>query len=320
MENDGRLGHIALFGGAGAIGHSLATALDARGVTYRTVGRNVETLRREFPRAQVAHADFLTGEGVAEASNGIETVYYIAGAPYTEFYKHPIMVRHALDGAQSAGVKRFVHIASVYSYGTPQTHPVAETHPHQANTRKGGFRLEQEQAVLERNSADFRTLVVHLPDFYGPHADQSYANVFMREALAGKTASWIGSPDAEREFIYVPDAADPLLRLAVRDDGYGRYWNLGGTVVKARDFIDRAFAALGKPTKYRTIPKFMLQGVGLFVPMMREVAEMYYLFDSSFVLDDSALQTFLGGYAKTPLPQGIEQTFVWMQADPPAQA
>ena len=57
----------------------------------------------------------------------------------------------------------------------------------------------------------------------------------------------------------------------------------------------------------------MLQIMGLGSPMMREVAEMYYLFDSSFVLDDGALQQRLGGYAKTPMRQGIATTLAWMQ-------
>jgi nucleoside-diphosphate-sugar epimerase len=307
---------IAVFGAAGAVGHALAGMLDESGVPYRVVGRNLDTLAREFPKAQAARADFLSGDGVAQAAQGVETIVYAAGAPYTEFDKHPIMVRHALDAAQSAGVKRFMHIAPVYSYGLPRTHPVAETHPLEPNTRKGRFRLEQENAVLERNAPEFRTVVVRMPDFYGPNADLSYANTFTREALAGKTPTWIGSLDAEREFFYVPDAADPLLRLAARDDLFGRYWNLGGTTVKARDFADRIFSALGKPAKYRSLPKFAAQGIGLFVPIVREVSEMYYLFDSSFVLDDSALQNALGGYQKTPITAGIERTVAWIRSHP----
>ena len=172
--------------------------------------------------------------------------------------------------------------------------------------------MEQEQAVLERHSPNFGTLVVHLPDFYGPNADLSYANAFMREAVDGKTASWIGPRDAQREFIYVPDAADPLLRLSEADDAYGRCWNLGGQSASARAFIEQVFAALGRSPKYRSIPKLMLQAAGTFNPLMREVAEMYYLFESGFVLDDSALQQRLGGYAKTPIPQGIAETIAWM--------
>jgi nucleoside-diphosphate-sugar epimerase len=304
---------VALFGASGAVGHALAPALDRRGSEYRAVGRDTARMQRDFPRAQIACADFLSGEGVESAAEGVDTLFYLAGAPYTDFYRHPIMTRNALDAAQRAGVKRFVQVASVYSYGRPLALPVPEGQPHVPNTRKGRYRLEQEQAVLGRHGGAFATMVVHLPDFYGPNAEFSYANVFMREALAGKTASFVGPLAAMREFLFVPDVADPLLRLSALDDAYGRRWNLGGQAIQARAFADAVFAAIGAPPKYRSISKFMLQIAGLFQPFMREVAEMYYLFDSGIVLDDTALQQRLGGYAKTPIADGLAKTIAWMR-------
>ncbi|HLI96865.1 MAG TPA: NAD-dependent epimerase/dehydratase family protein [Candidatus Baltobacteraceae bacterium] len=296
------LGSIALFGAGGAVGHALGEELSRRGVPYREVGRS-----------KAVHADFFTGEGVREAAQGIDTIFYLAGAPYTEFFKHPIMVRNALDAARAASVKRFVHVAPVYSYGSPRTHPVPETQPHAPQTRKGRFRLEQEQAVLEQHGDAMRTMVVHLPDFYGPHADLSYANAFMRDALSGKTATWIGPLDAQREFIFTGDIAQPLLALAAVDSAYGRCWNLGGVSIRARDFIDTVFTVLGTKPKYRAMPKAMLQAVGLFVPMLREVAEMYYLFSDGFVLDEGALQACIGPLAKTPIRDGVQRTIAWMR-------
>lgn len=293
---------IALFGAGGAVGHALATTFDRQNVAYREVGRT-----------KAVRADFFTGEGVREAADGIEVVYYLAGAPYTEFYKHPIMVRNALDAAQAAGVKRFVHIAPVYSYGPPIAAPVPETQPHKPNTRKGRFRLEQEQAVIERNSPSMQTIVVHLPDFYGPYADLSYANAFIHEAVSGKTASWMGPLEAQREFIFTGDIAAPLLSLADRADAYGRCWNLGGRSVRAGDFVHEVFAALGSEPEFRTVPKIALQAFGLINPLMREVAEMYYLFESNFVLDDSALRSKIGDYDKTTTQDAIRKTIDSMQ-------
>lgn len=311
-ENGNTLGRVALFGASGAIGHVLALELASRSVPHRVVGRTLTTLQREFPAADAATADFFTGDGVEKAAAGIDTIFYLAGAPYTEFYKHPVMVKNALAAAESAGVKRFVHVAPVYSYGPATVRPVPESHPHLPNTRKGRFRLEQEQAVLE-GAGTMRTIVVHLPDFYGPGAELSYANAFMREALAGKTASWIGPLAARREFVYVPDVPAPLLALASDDGAYGRCWNIGGTAIVARDFADAVFAAAGQPPKYRSIPKLALQVFGLFQPFMREVAEMYYLFDSDFVLDDSAVRARLGNVSKTPVRRGLEETVAWMR-------
>lgn len=296
-------GTIALFGAGGAVGTALAQTLDDAGIIYREVGRT-----------KAVRADFFTGEGVPEAAQGVDTIFYVAGAPYTEFFKHPAMVRHALDAAQAAGVKRFVGVLPVYGYGRARSTPVPETQPHEPDTRKGRFRLEQERAVLERHSDAMRTMVVHMPDFYGPHADLSYANVFMREAISGKTASWIGPLDAQREFIYTGDMGKPLLKLANDDGAYGRCWNMGGQTIRARDFVSGVFAALGRRPKYRTIYKPTLQLLGLFMPLMREVAEMYYLFDSGFVLDDSALRARIGAWEKTAMTEGIEKTIAWMRS------
>lgn len=118
------LGTVALFGAAGAVGHALAPELERRSISYRAVGRDTEKLARAFPGAQAFGADFLSGVGVAEAAAGVDTVFYLAGAPYTHFEQHPIMTRNAVEAAKAAGVKRFVHIAPVYSYGPAKTTPV----------------------------------------------------------------------------------------------------------------------------------------------------------------------------------------------------
>jgi nucleoside-diphosphate-sugar epimerase len=298
------LGTTALFGAGGAVGHALAEALQNQGIPYREVGRT-----------QAVRADFLSGEGVREAARGVDTIFYLAGAPYTQFSKHPIMVRNALDAASSAGVKCFVHVAPVYSYGPPRSLPVPETQPHAPNTRKGRFRLEQEQTVLERDGGAMRTMVVHMPDFYGPHAELGYANVFMREALAGKSASWIGPLDALREFIFTGDMAQPLLALAADENAYGRCWNLGGVSIRAREFAETVFSVLRMRPNYHSTPKAALQIVGLFVPFVREVAEMYYLFSDCFVLDDSALHAEIGPFPKTRIHEGIEWTLDWMRSE-----
>lgn len=61
-----KLGKIALFGAAGAVGHALAPLL-ARFGSYRVVGREIDKLRA-FPNADAVRADFLSGEGLDAAA------------------------------------------------------------------------------------------------------------------------------------------------------------------------------------------------------------------------------------------------------------
>lgn len=319
MDAVASLGKIAIFGAAGAVGHAIAPALEADGSAYRVVGRDLERLQREFPRAEAVTADFLKGTNVDEAAKGIDTVIYLAGAPYTNFEQHPIMASNALRAAREQGVQRFVHVAPVYSYGPATSLPVAESAPHRPSTRKGRFRLEQERLVLEADGNTLRTLVLHLPDFYGPYADNSLANYFINEAVAGKAATFIGRLNAPREFAFVPDAAAPLLRLASSAGSYGACWNLAGySTITGAEFAALVFKQLQRPPRVRVVSKAMLRIAGLFDPMMREFVEMYYLYSSGFVLDDSKIRKALGQVDKTPYAEGVRRTIESSSAKPTA--
>ena len=75
---------------------------------------------------------------------------------------------------------------------------VAETHPREPQTRKGMYRKEQEDLVLEAHSkGQLDGLIVRLPDFYGPGADNSLANPIFR-ARAGGQDGQLGRPRESR--------------------------------------------------------------------------------------------------------------------------
>ncbi len=307
--------NIAIFGAAGAIGHALAAALDRRGARYRTVGRNRERLQRAFPKSDAVSADLANPESAEWAAGSIDTIFYTVGVDYSHFELHPVLMRNTVQAAVRAGVERLVVVSSVYSYGAPQTATVAETHPREPHTRKGRFRKEQEDIAIEAHRAGkLRSLVVHLPDFYGPHADLSMANPIFDAALKGKTANWLGSTKLPHEFVYVPDAGPVLVELAAREDSYGERWNLGGAgTITGEQFITRVYEQAGRKPKWLAASRFMLRMVGLFNPVMRELLEMSYLAETPVILDDTKLARHLGGITKTSYDDGIHRTMEWLR-------
>jgi hypothetical protein len=56
----------------------------------------------------------------------------------------------------------------------------------------------------------------------------------------------------------------------------------------------------------------MLQALGLFNPLLREVAEMAYQFEQPFIMDGSKFTRAFGG-APTPLPEAIAATVAWFR-------
>jgi nucleoside-diphosphate-sugar epimerase len=320
---DSSLGRIAIFGAAGTIGRICGSELAERGLAYTAVGRHRDRLLAAHPNANDIVAAGLGDVAQARAAcREADTVIYAVGVDYSRFELHPQLMRITCEAAGAEGVSRLVVISSVYSYGAPQSERVSETHPRQPHTRKGRYRMEQEDIALAADSGHrpgggLRTLVFHLPDFYGPHARLSFAHVLFEAALSGKTSNWIGPLDLPHEFIYAPDAAAPILDLAACSDVWGQRWNLGGAgVISGRRFLEAIYAAAGAPKpKYRTAGSLVLGAMALFSPFMREVKEMYYLWDKPLILDDSKLRQRLGGVYKTSYEDGIRRTVEWMRAD-----
>src|ERR1700753_159333 len=98
---------IALFGAAGAIGNSVATAFRAQGTPYRVVGRSESSLKTAFgsdPLAEIVTWNPDDPESVRAAARGIDTIVYLVGVPYTNFGLHPEVLAKTLDGAIAEGV------------------------------------------------------------------------------------------------------------------------------------------------------------------------------------------------------------------------
>jgi len=307
----------AIFGAAGAIGQSLAPELDRRGIPYRVVGRSRDKLARAFPNAEIFPADLAAPRDAGAAARGIDTIFYCVGLPYPSHHLHPQLIRTTLDAARLVGVRRLVLVSSVYPYGVPRTARIAETHPREPHTRKGQYRKEQEDLVLAAHSPGaLETMIVRLPDFYGPHADLSLAQLIFTAALAGKTVNWPGVVNTAHEFVYVPDAGAVIVEAATRDC-YGQAWNYGGPgPINTLDFITRVYRAAGRAPKYRAVGAGLLRILGWFDPNLREVIEMLYLQETPVILDDTKLATKLGGLTKTPYDDGITQTLAFLKAHP----
>jgi hypothetical protein len=82
--------------------------------------------------------------------------------------------------------------------------------------------------------------------------------------------------------------------------------------------VIRIFEAAGQKPKWRTAGPLMIRFLGLFIPIMKELVEMYYLQDTPVLLDDAKLQAKLGPIKRTPYREGIAATVAWMKGNPKA--
>jgi nucleoside-diphosphate-sugar epimerase len=299
---------IALFGGSGTLGQALAPLFGSQ--PFRVVGRSLTQLRSAFaayPHSDLAVWDPAIPETAVVALEGIQTLVYLVGVPYTDFRLHPILFEQVLTAAIEKGVERCALVATVYPFGLAQTSLVREDHPRNPNTFKGQMRKQQEDILLAADTAGrIRGTILRLPDFYGPNVGRSYLSSLFQAAAHQKTAQLIGPLNTPHEYVYIPDAARILFRLSQEPGAYGRTWNLAGAgKITLAELVKLVESITGKPLRKFVAGKRMLQLVGLFDPLLREVAQMHYLFTQPLFLDDSALVNLLGPLNKTSYEKGV---------------
>ncbi len=313
---------IAIFGAGGAIGRSVAAELDARKIPFRAVGRSAPRLTQAFGRLQTPHelvsADLADPEAARRAARGIDTIVYAVGVPYDKFDLHPQLMRTTLEAAQAEGVRSLLLVSNVYAYAAGSGGLVDESYPRTPPSRKGQLRKEQEDLVLAAHAAGkLRGTVLHLPDFYGPDADNSIAHIIFTAALAERFANVLAPIDTPHEFVYTPDVGPVVLDLIAREGAWGAHWNLAGpALITVRDFATHVFRSAA--TKPRLLPanRTMLTALGYFNPLMRELVEMSYLQSTPVNLNDARLRALLGTIAKTSYHDGIGYTIQELRRRP----
>ncbi|MEC3767945.1 NAD-dependent epimerase/dehydratase family protein [Cupriavidus sp. SS-3] len=307
------MSRIALFGAAGVIGQSIASALRSQGRAYRVVGRNDASLREAFgadPLAEIVTWNPDSPASVRAAADGVDTLIYMVGVDYWQFDLHPKLMRQTLDGAVAAGVRQLILIGTVYPYGRAGSNPVRESHPREPHTFKGRMRKAQEDLLMQAHAdGHIRATVLRLPDFYGPGVEASLLHRAAQAAVHGGTADMVGPIDRPHEFVFVPDVGPVVARLADTPAAFGKIWHLGGAgTTTQRDLVTEMERQTGAKLRLRVAGKTMLRLIGLFNPFMREMVEMHYLLTEPLILDDSALHQLIGPIHKTPYAQGIRQT------------
>lgn len=307
------MGKVALWGGSGSLGKSIANALSKAGKQYRVVGRSEASLRSAFsadPLAEISTWNPDDPSSVRQAAKGVDTLIYMVGVPYWEFKLHPELMKKTLDGAIAVGVRQLLLIGTVYPFGKPRSERVNEDHSREPHTFKGKMRKEQEDFLLQAQaSGKIEASILRLPDFYGPQVDKSFLWSAFQAAKKGGRAQLIAPIDTPHEFVYVPDVGPIMQHLIDEPRAWGSTWNLGGAgVISTRAMADEIFAQAGRKPRYFAAGKTMLRLAGIFQPLIRELVEMNYLMTTPVILDDSRLRALLGDLRKTPYSEGIRQT------------
>ena len=211
---------IAIVGATGPTGIHLVAELRLNTAVVRAIARDMDKLARLFPDTAVEKraADILDADATLRAVEGCDLVYDCIGLPGDRMHLHPVTARN-IAGALRHTKARCVQVSSYWAY-----YPQVRTEMNESHPRNGGppwvrYRREAEDVLREAGAA-----ILHLPDFYGPHVHVSTLQNALNEAASGKTINWLGRPDTQREYIYVPDAMRIAAAIGARAEAFGGHW------------------------------------------------------------------------------------------------
>jgi nucleoside-diphosphate-sugar epimerase len=297
--------------GVGQVGRALATHLAGLGLEVRAVSRQRPTALADgidWWAADVADVDAAAG-----AAKGATAVYQCLNAPYTRWAQQfPPLQRGVLIAAERNDAL-LVSLENVYGYGPTGGTPMTEDLPLAATTVKGRTRAAMSKELLAASdSGRVRIAIGRASDFFGAGVTEStLGKQVFANALAGKSADFLGDPDLPHTYSYVPDIAAGLATLGTDERAVGQVWHLPGPeTVTTRRVLDLVAEQLGHHVGVRSLPNLVVRGLGLVNPMMRSLAEMAYEFEEPFVLDTTKYQTTFGNVC-TPLETAITETLAW---------
>ena len=235
-------------GGAGFIGSHLTETLLARGETVRVVDSLITGHKRNLqPGAEFVEGDLADLDFAHKSIAGADYVLHQAAIPSVpKSVKDPVSSNRAnIDGtlnvlvaARDAKVKRLVFAASSSAYGNAAALPkredmgTAPLSPYALQKVVGEQYLQMFTALY-----GLETVATRYFNVFGPRQDPGspYSGVislFITHLLAGKAPKIYGDGGQTRDFTYVANVVDGVLRACKADGASGQVINVatGGRI------------------------------------------------------------------------------------------
>ncbi|MEZ5420169.1 MAG: SDR family oxidoreductase [Vicinamibacterales bacterium] len=308
-------------GGAGFIGSHLVEQLLIRGESVRIVD-NLSTGKRANVEAATAAAraagasgspEFIEGDiadpAVAQAvAAGMDYVLHQAAIPSVpRSVADPITSNRAnIDGtlnvlvaARDAGVKRLVFAGSSSVYGDAATLPKREDMPPQPLSPYALQKLVGEQYLqMFTRLYGLETVTTRYFNVFGPRQDPSspYSGVislFIRALAEGTVPTVHGDGEQTRDFTYVANTVDGVLRAAVAPGVSGQVINVA---TNGRVSLNQLLAELQRQLGTSVTPVYG-------PPRAGDVRDSQ--------ADITKASTLLGYAPLVPFDDGLRRTVAW---------
>ena len=304
-------------GASGFIGSHLVEHLISLGERVRCLVRRKLALPQG---AEACFGDLVTGEGVASALRGIDSVIHLAGTTKAlrpqDYYNGNARATETLVRAMSGHSMRLVHVSSLAAVGpAAEGAPLDEDAAPHPLTNYGKSKLEAEQLVRQEFPD---AVIVRPPLVYGPRDTDVFQ--LLKSISKGLVLEISGG---ERWFsaIYVKDLAEGLVAALRGTKGAGRTYFLAYPKPSSWSELNAVAArVMGRKARVLRVPALAAHAVGFCAEVWsrmtgkpgiisrEKVAEAQCM---CWTCDTRRAKTELGFEARTSLEAGMAETLAW---------
>ena len=264
-------------GGLGFIGSNLAHRLVELGAEVLLVdslipeyGGNLYNVADIEPAVRINIADVRDEHSMKYLVQGQDYLFNLAGQvshldsmqdPYTDLEINCRAQLSILEACRkyNPGVK-IVYAGTRQQYGKPDYLPVDEKHLMHPTDVNGVNKMAGEwYHIVYNNVHGLRAASVRGTNTYGPRmrvcdARQTFIGWWLRQIVEGQELQIFGDGRQVRDFNYVDDVVNALLRVAASDRANGEVYNLGGD--EPINLVDLAelLIELNGSGSYRLVP------------------------------------------------------------------
>ena len=300
-------------GATGGIGSAIVLELIKQNMQVIAFSKSKQKLNDMFGQYSeviCVAGDALNDDEVRHAAKGVDLIVHAINFPY-QHWQHTQLksLQHLINAAKQENVP-FIMLDNIYAYSKSKT-PINERAEKNPQTKKGQLRLQMEQLI---KTSGISYMICHIPDVYGPRAINTLLYMMLEGVVKNKTTFYMAKLHTLREYAYTDDVARTVVELIERPSCYMQNWNIPGALrMTGHDLLSFFQKHFAYQKSFMSISKFKLTLISLFLPLMKEVKELFYLYEEPMLLDGSKLEKELGRIHYTNLEKSLIETYQWMK-------
>jgi nucleoside-diphosphate-sugar epimerase len=193
---------------------------------------------------------------------------------------------------------------NVYVFGPDAPSPWTADTPHLAPNELGRLRIAAEAAYPK---AGARLIILRCGDFIDGADTGNWFETHIAKSVPKGFIRYPGNPSAPHAWAYLPDAARAAVALAEIRDRLAPVEDVPfeGYTLSGNEMARAIGDALGREVGVKRFNWAMIRLLKPFMPVLRGVFEMRFLWSLPHRLDGARLQALVPGFVPTPLEEAL---------------